>query len=260
MSRWLKTTLIVVGCVGILLVGVVAVSFPSGSIQTSEDGTHSIQLAMLSVPIDETEPLVEGPDQFLGVVHPPPAFDTNEHGPDLTLVQDTANLSALDPDEVLRAVYLGHDVNGDPYHIWHSGSSEFRQLIGQIIADWGSVGRLETSYGTEEVGPAIWERDRQAFIAEHGLTTGSISSGSESDGSTFTAEWHGLPPEVAAVVFYQQDEAIGWQRPVSGTAAFQFQYEPEENPIDLGGEMVALTATGDEWERYELFPGRPVLG
>lgn len=114
---------------------------------------------------------------------------------------------------------------------------------------------LETSYGTEEVGPALWERDRQAYIAEHGLTTGSISSGSTSGGVTFTAEWHGLPEEVAAVVFYQGGEAIGWQRPVGGTAAFQFRYGSEQDPLDLGGEMVALTASGDEWERYELFPG-----
>lgn len=146
---------------------------------------------MLSVPIAETDPLLEGPDQFLGVVHPQPDFDTNELGPDLTFVQDTADLPALDPDEVLSAVYLGHDVSGDPYYIWHSGSPEFRQLIGQIIAAWGSLGRFETSYGSEEVGPALWERDRQAYIAEHGLATGSISSGSTSDGATFTAEWHG---------------------------------------------------------------------
>lgn len=255
MSRWLKTTLIVVGVVIVLVGGVVALSLPSESVETSDDRTHSIDLAMLSVPIEETDPLVESPDQFLGVVHPAPAFNTKQLGADLSLVQDTADLPGLDPDEVLRAVYLGHDVNGDPYHIWHSGSPELRQLIGQIIADWGSVGRLETSYGSEEVGPAIWERDRQEIIADHGLTAGSISYGSTSDGVTFTAEWHGLPVEVAAVVFYQGGEAVGWQRPVSGTAAFQFEYGSEQDPLDLEGEMVALTATGDEWERHELFPG-----
>lgn len=257
MSRWLKTTLIAVGSVVILLAGVIALSLPSGSVQTSEEGTHSIGLAMLSVPIAETDPLVEGPHQFLGVQHPEPAFDTSELGADLSLVQDTSDLPALDPDEVLRAVYLGHDVTGDPYYIWHSGSPEFRQLIGQIIADWGSVGRFETSYGTEEVGPALWERDRREHIAEHGLTTGSIQSISTPTESevTFTAEWHALPSEVAVVVFYQQGEAIGWQRPVSGTAAFQFHYESDQDPLDLDGEMVALTAMGNEWERYELYPG-----
>lgn len=156
---------------------------------------------------------------------------------------------------MLRAVYLGHDVNGDPYYIWHSGSPEFRQLIGQIIADWGSVGRLETSYGTEEVGPALWENDRTEDIAENGLMTGSIHSSAES-GATFTAEWHALPSDVTVVVLYQEGEAIGWQRPISGTAAFQFHYGIDEDPLGLDGELVAFTATGDEWKRYVLFPGR----
>lgn len=257
MSRWLKTTLIVLGGVIVLLAGVIALSLPSGSIQTSEDGTHTIDLAMLSVPISDTIPLVESPDQFLGVRHPEPIFDTSEFGPDLSMVQDTTDLPALDPDEVLRAVYMGHDINGDPYHIWHSGSPEFRQLIGQIIADWGSVGRLETSYGSEEVGPALWETSRKEEIARNGLTTGSIRSVSTSSesGVTFTAEWHALPSEVAVVVLYQHGEAIGWQRPVSGTAAFQFHYGIDQDPLDLDGEMVALTATGDEWNRRVLYAG-----
>lgn len=251
----MKTTLIVVAGVAVLFVAVVALTFPSGSIQTSEGGTHTIDLAMVSVPIAETEPLLESPDQFLGVVHPRPDFDTSELGSDLTLVQDTSDLAGLDPGEVLRAVYLGHDVSGDPYYIWHNGSSEFRQLIGQVIADWGSVGRLQTSYGTEEVGPALWDSERRAQIAEHGITAGSIISDSTVNGVVFTAEWHGLPEEVAAVVIYQGGEAIGWQRPISGTAAFQFRYGAEQDPQDLDGELVALTGTGDVWERFVVFPG-----
>ena len=157
MSRRLKTTLIVGGGVVVLLAGVIALSLPSGSIKTSEDGTQTIRLAMLSVPIAEANPLVETPDQFLGVMHAEPTFETSELGTDLSLVQDISKLSALDPDEVLRAVYLGHDVYGDAYYVWQSGSPELRQMVGQIIADFGSVGRFETSYGTEETGPALWE-------------------------------------------------------------------------------------------------------
>lgn len=256
MSRRLKTTLIVVGGVVVLLVGMIALSLPSGSIQTSEDGTHTIRLAMLSVPIADADPLVESPDQFLGVQHPEPEVETSQYGPDLSLVQDTSDLPALDHDEVLRAVYLGHDVNGDRYYIWHSGSPEFRQLIGQILADWGSVGRLETSYGSHEVGPALWETGRREDIAENGLTTGSIQSDSRTSGSdvTFTAEWHALPSEVAVVVLYQHGEAIGWQRPVSGTAAFQIHYGADQDPLGLDGEMVALMANGEEWDRRVLYP------
>lgn len=86
-----------------------------------------------------------------------------------------------------------------------------------------------------------------------GLTTGSISTSSE--GTTFTAEWHALPEEVAVVVLYQDGEPVGWQRPVSGSAAFQFDYGLDEHAFGLDGEMVALTATGEEWNRFVLFPG-----
>ena len=253
MSRKLVTGLLVIGGVLLLLVVVLALSIPSGSITTSEDGTHTLEIAMLSVPVAETEPLVESPDQFLGVPHPDPEFDTSGLGPDLTLQQDTSDLPALDPEEVLRAVYLGDDVDGDPYYIWHSGSPDLRRMIGQIIADFGAVGRLETSYGTEEVGEALWENSREKTMAEMGLTTGSISTSPE--GTTFTAEWHALPEDVAVVVLYQDGGPVGWQRPVSGSAAFQFDYGLDEDAFELDGEMVALTAMGEEWNRFVLFPG-----
>lgn len=256
-SRPLKVTLMVLAGVVAILVGVVALSLPRASIETSEDGTHTIRLAMLSVPIAETVPLVETPDQYLSVQHAEPVFDTSDFGQNLSFVQDTSDLPALDPDEVFRAVYLGHDVYGEPYYIWQSGSSEFRQTIGQILADMGSFGRLETSYGTEDVGPPIWERGQHAArIAEEGIVTGSIQSTSNSTDTnvTFTAEWHGLPSEVAVVVLYGLGEAIGWQRPVSGTAAFQLHSGPDQDPPDQA-TMVALTASGEEWRHYEVFPG-----
>jgi len=251
-SRKLVTSLLVIGGVLLLLVVVLALSIPSESIATLEDGTHTLKIAMLSVPIAETEPLVESPDQFLGVPHPHSELDTSGFGPDLTLQQDPSDLPGLDSEEVLRAVYLGDDANGDPYYVWHSGSPDLSRMIGQIIADFGAVGRLETSYGTEEVGDALWESSREETIAEMGLTTGSISTSPE--GTTFTAEWHALPEEVAVVVLYQDGQPVGWQRPVSGSAAFQFDYELDEDALGLDGEMVALTATGEEWNRFVLFP------
>jgi hypothetical protein len=252
-SRKLVTSLLVIGGVLLLLVVVLALSIPSESITTSEGGTHTLKIAMLSVPIAETEPLVESPNQFLGVPHPNPEFDTSGLGPDLTLQQDTSDLSGLDSDEVLRAVYLGEDVDGEPYYIWHSGSPDLRRMIGQIIADFGAVGRLQTSYGTVAVGEAFWENSLEETIAERGLTTGSILTASD-QGTTFTAEWHGLPEEVAVVVLYQDGEPVGWQRPVSRSAAFQFVYELDDDALGLDGGMVALTATGEEWNRFVLFP------
>ena len=254
MSRKLITSLLVVGGVLVLLVVVLVLSIPSGSIATSEDGTHTVEIAMLTVPVAGVAPLTEAPHQFLGVPHRAPEFDTGDLGPDLTFIRDSSDLTALDPDQVLRAVYLGNDINGDPYYIWHSGSPDLRRMIGQIIADFGAVGRLESSYGTVMVGEALWDNSSETTIAEMGLTTGSIISSPE--GTTFTTEWHALPDEVAAVVLYDRGEPLGWQRPVSGTAAFQFDFGNQDpQSVGRGSEMVALTITGDVWNQYVLFPG-----
>ncbi|HEX5695998.1 MAG TPA: hypothetical protein VFZ15_06405, partial [Acidimicrobiia bacterium] len=70
-----------------------------------------------------------------------------------------------------------------------------------------------------------------------------------------TAEWHGLPPEVAAVVFYQREDPIGWQRPVSGTAAIQYELEDGGDASATDIVMVALDGQGEEWNRIVLFSG-----
>lgn len=177
-------------------------------------------------------PLVHAPNQYLGVSHPEPEFDTIELGVDLTFDQDTSSLPTLDPDEVLRAVYLGHDVDGEPYYIWQAGSPDLRRMIGQIIADFGAVGRLGTSYGGLIVGDAFWDGALEESIAERGLADGSISS--SSDGPTiFTIEWHGLPRDVVAVALYDDGEPVGWQRPISGTVAFQFDMG-NQDPQSVG--------------------------
>jgi hypothetical protein len=253
-NRKLVTALAVIAGVLVLLVIVAALRIPSGSIATSEDGAQTVDIAMLAVPIADEKPLVEAPDQFLGVPHPAPEFETGDLGPDLTFDQDISDLPGLDPDEVLRAVYLGHDTNGDPYYLWHSGSPGFMQMIGQIIADFGAVGRLETSYGTEMGGDALWDDSVETTIAEMGLTTGSIVSSGEQ--TTLTAEWHALPSEVVAVVLYDEGQPLGWQRPVSGTAAFELDFgEQDPDSVGRGAEMVALTISADTWNRYVLFPG-----
>ena len=250
----MKRTLVIgaVALIGLcaVVVAVVAVSMPSSSVAT-DDGTHSVELAMLTVPIAEDEPLVEDPDQYLGLVHPQPQFDTSEFGPDLSFRQEPSRLSALDGDRVLRAVYLGHDHHGEPYYIWQSGSPDLRQMIGQVIADFGAVGRFGTSYGGLVVGSPLWETERSDSIAENGMTDGSIRSSPDMP-TTFTFEWHALPEEVVAVVIYDNGEAVGWQRPVSGTAAFQFSIEGGDPQSMMGrdADMAALTATGEEWNRY----------
>jgi hypothetical protein len=243
-----RTAIIVLSIAGglVLLVVVLAVS-RIGDNPVVEDGNGlAVEIAALTVPIVGTEPLIAGPDQFLGVASPEPDFDTTDLGPDLSFAQRESELTPLDSDEVLRAVYLGHDTDGDPYYVWQSGSGNFLQLLGQIIADFGSFGRIETSYGSEIVGGDGDERP--------GITAGSIESSTGSP-ATLTAEWHGLPPAVAAVVFYKGNDPIGWQRPVSGTVAIQYEFEAREHPSSDAVEMVALDMQGEEWNRVVLFPG-----
>jgi hypothetical protein len=259
MRRILITGVVVFVVVLGLLTLLVATSAPSGNVVTDEDGGHTLGLAMLTMPISDPEPLLESPHQFLGIPHPDPAFDTSALGDNLTFTQDTGELKPLDPAEVLRAVYLGHDANGSPYYMWQNGSPDFRRLLGQIIADFGAVGRLHTSYGSLVTGDGIFSRSLERELPLRGLPTGSISTSSSPSESTttLTAEWHGLPSEVSAVVLYQGEEAVAWQVPVSGTAAFQFVYDgaSEHGAVGRGTALVALATDGAEWNRAELFPG-----
>lgn len=252
MSRKFGLTLAVVAALVVALLVLVALAAPSGSVVTHVDGTHTLDIAMLSVPVAEPDPIVETPDQFLGLRHPAPTFDTSDFGPDLTFRQDISDLGPLDPEEVLRAVYLGHDQHGEPYYTWHSGSPDFRQMLGQIIADFGSFGRLETSYGTETTGDGLFESGLEESLREMGLTTGSLAQ-TTGEPAILTAEWHGLPDEVAAVVFYQDGIPLGWQIPVSGTVGVQETYDEDIETFVLDLEMVAFTGDGEEWNRFVLF-------
>jgi hypothetical protein len=246
---------VVVGLFAVVVASV-AVSFPSGSVTTSESGDYTVQLAMLTVPIAQEQPIAEAPSQYLGIQHAAPEFDTTDLGSDLTFPQETSDLGVLDSDRVARAVYLGHDSKGDPYYIWQVGSSNILNMFGQIIADFGAVGRLGSSYGGLITGDAVWESAMEDSIAERGLTDGALTSGGD-EPAIFTMEWHALPEEVAVVVYFQKGEPVGWQRPVSGTAAFHVELRSQDDPGSFlqNAEMVALTATGDEWNRYGFRTG-----
>jgi hypothetical protein len=55
------------------------------------------------------------------------------------------------------------------------------------------------------------------------------------------------------VVFYQGDDPVGWQRPVSGTAAIQYELEAGDDASGTDIVMVALDGQGEEWNRIVLF-------
>lgn len=234
--------------VGLVLMALVT-SLSSAS--TDGSGAHMVDLAVLAVPVSDVEPIMTDPDQFLGVPHPRPNFDTSGLGPDLSFRQDPDDLRTLDPAQARRAVYLGHDQDGEPYYIWYEGSPNLRQRIGQIFADFGSVGRFGSSYGALVTGHGLLGLiydTQEELIPETGLTYASLSSGSDQP-TVAVMEWHALPTEVAAVVFHLNGDVLGWQAPVSGTAAIQI-IPGNAGPFDFQPEMVALTADGEVWLRY----------
>lgn len=233
-----KLALGIGGLIALFAVGLVLVELSTaiGGVSTDDEGTPVVDLAVISVPVADAEPITTNPDQFLGAPHPRPDFNTNGLGPDLTFLQDPDNVSSLNPAQARRAVYLGHDQDGEPYYIWYEGSPDLRQRIGQIFADFGSVGRFGSSYGSLATGSGLMgflQGSLEDHIDEVGLTYASLSSGSDRP-TVALMEWHALPTEVAAVVFHLDGELV-WQVPVSGTAAIQivganaaaFDFQPE---------------------------------
>lgn len=248
-----KLALGIGGLVALLVIGLVLVELATaiGGVSTDDEGTPMVDLAVISVPVADAEPIMTDPDQFLGVPHARPDFNTNGLGPELTFRQDPDDVSSLDPVQARRAVYLGHDQDGEPYYIWYEGSPDLRQRIGQIFADFGSVGRFGSSYGSSTVGNGLMGFLQGSFedhIDDVGLTYAILSSGSHRP-TVALMEWHALPTEVAAVVFHLDGELVGWQVPVSGTAAIQV-VGANAARFDFQPEMVALTADGETWLHY----------
>ena len=243
----------IAGLLGVLVVGFVLTALVTSlsSVATGESAAPMVDLALLSVPVAEVQPIMADPNQFLGIPHSRPNFDTSGFGPDLTLRQAPNDLRPLDPAQALRAVYLGHDQDGEPYYIWYQGSPNLRQKIGQIFADFGSVGRFGSRKGALVTGHGLLgllDATQEEMIPEIGLTYGHLISGSDQP-TVAVMEWHALPTEVAAVVFHLNGEPAGWQTPVSGTAAIRVNADIA-GPLGFQPEMVALTADGEMWRSY----------
>lgn len=239
---------IVLAAIPVALISIKAYSNP-----VSTDGNGpTVQILSLAIPIADSEPI--SPSLYLGVPHTGPSFDTSEFGPDLSFQQNADGVSLPDSGDVLTAIYLGDDIDGHPFHIWLVGSRNLFEMLSQVVADFGSWGRLASSYGSLTTGSRIF--DEAPDLSGQGLPTGSVRSGSDIP-STLNAEWHGLPASVAAVVFYSGEEAIGWQTPVSGTVAISKDYALGENPMTEDITLVALTTDGQEWNRIALFSANP---
>jgi len=92
-----KLVLGIGGLVALLVVGLVLVELVtrSGAVSTDDSGTAIVDLAVISVPVADAQPIMTDPDQFLGAPHARPNFNTNGLGPDLTFRQDADDLSTL---------------------------------------------------------------------------------------------------------------------------------------------------------------------
>ena len=80
--------------------------------------TSVVRVGPVDVPISQPEPVAVGPDRFLGLVGPEPSFDTSDLGPDLSFQLGEPDFSQHEDEDILRAVYLGNDVNGHSYWIY----------------------------------------------------------------------------------------------------------------------------------------------
>lgn len=260
MSRKWIITLSIIG--GVVLFFVFLAWSTPGPLR-SEGDIHTLVIGPLTVPVAAPEPAAESPDQYLGVPGPGPTFDTTDLGPNLSLHVGTPDFAALDierivrPDRILRAVYLGDDKDGVPVYIYAEGSNNPFNLLGQIILDQGSIGRLGSTYHCCIPGPlpddAFGLSVQETYALENGETA-------------LTAEWHGLPDTVSVVAVVIDGEAIGWQTPTSGTAAIRvklptdtFNWETRTVETDTGPRetidlistitLIAYDTEGDELAR-----------
>ncbi len=263
MSRKWIIGLSIVGGVLLVLV-VIALSIPDAPLQT-EDGIHTLALGPITVQVDSTEPAAEDPDQFVGVRHQGPDFDTAPLGEDLNLVPDSPDFAALEseqvvrPDRIVRAVYLGDDTQGVPVYVYSEGSTHIGNLIAQLFLDEGTLFRFGFTYACCLPGPV----PENSF----GLASGiDVTTSVETDESVLVTGWHALPAEVSVVAILVDGVWRGWLTPTSGTAAFRlslpdkaFQWETEVVETDTGPleirtlistiELVAFDSEGKEIAR-----------
>ncbi len=244
-SRSVRRPVVAVGGVLVAVVLVFAVlAFFSLSTRIVDHGEWStIRIANREVPIASADPVSHGPQIYLGTPTVKPDFVDESFGPDVSFRMRSEPGAGLSESKVLRAVYLGHDVGGDPYYIWQEGFDGIGDLLGQILADFGSVGRFESSYGTYDTGPGLFHGDDSEFI---GPTVQFI----ESDTYEMVAEWHSLPKNVVAVVLSEDGQSLGWQAPVSGTVGFRDERDERFGRV----EMIAYEASGEIWAEQVVLP------
>jgi hypothetical protein len=242
-----RKTIITVSIVGgiVLVLFIMVMSIPDDPL-TVEDGTFTLAIGPIAVPVASPEPAAEDPNQYLGVPGPKPDFDTTDLGGDLSLRAGTPDFTALDierivrPDRILRAVYLGDDQDGVPVYTYAEGSNNFLNLLCQIILGQGSIGRLGSTYHCCTPGPLPDNAYGLPILELTVLIEGK---------TILTAEWHGLPDTISVVALEINGEPIGWQRTNSGTTAIRVEIPDLDDPEAATMTMIAYDAQGTEQAR-----------
>jgi hypothetical protein len=217
----------------------------SGERLQTDGDTSTVTLGPITVPIASSEPAAQNPNQYLGIPHRGPAFDTSRLGVDYTLTQGTPNLALLEQersvqvDRIVSAVYLGDDHQDVPVYIYAKGSNHLGNLIGQIFLDGGTIYRFASTYSCCISGPQL---DGMVGVTVR-------SSGSSSGGDSYiNAEWHDLPEDISVVALEAEGQPLGWQVPVSGSVAFRVDH-PGGGSLAGQIALIAYDAQGQELAR-----------
>ena len=194
---------------------------------TDEIGNTVVHFGALPIPVTDDDPLEGRPPIFRGVmVNPEPQFDVELLGGDLTFVTgepDRSVVEAMGGDQDLfglfgRVVYVGDDVQGSPVYLFQQTGPSIVDIVKGWFTDVETTGLYGSSYSCcvsqgQEGSAPVRNQPNLGFM--------------EVEDQTYaTAEMWGIQDDVAVMSFVDENEqALGWQRPVSNYVGVRFEAE-----------------------------------
>jgi hypothetical protein len=220
--KWVVGALVAVGLVLASAYGLLRAE--SGT-STDEAGNTVIHFGALPIPVTDDEPLEGRPPIFRGdLANAEPQFDVEPLGDDLSFVMGEphrSGLEAMGGDQDIfglfgRAVYLGDDVQGSPVYLFQQTGPSIVDIVKGWFTNVETTGIFGSSYNccasqSQEGSAPVRNQPNLGFM-EVG------------DQSYAVAEMWAIQEDVAVVSFVDEnDQALGWQRPVSGYVGVRFE-------------------------------------
>jgi hypothetical protein len=242
----------VVGSVVVALpVLAITLSFDPNRISPADtEDVAVVEIADLSVAVQDPDPVLTDPDVWMGLPGPAPLFDTSDLGPDLSFTPGEPAAGDLDERNMrndgwptaIRAVYLGA-LDGEPFYLYSAPAPSVWDTIFEIVGGNFSGDVMGTTLSCCSGGDM-----------DH--VEGLPGVGHSKTGTTELThtEWLGLPTDVSVVAYRIDDEPYGWQTPVGGVSSLALDEYPREF------EMVAFDTSGREIERFGPIELEPVPG